>query len=84
MAARFYVLVSQELLDADAPWQDAGLHLVEVGGFTEPGMRWCLFDDDNAPEDLNGKKVELTLTRGSVFEGDPHEGTWVSGRQVIA
>lgn len=61
MSARFYVYVSQELLDADTPWESAGLHLVEVGGFTDPGMRWCLFDDDNAPEDLNGKKVELTF-----------------------
>lgn len=61
MSARYYVLVSQELLDSGAPWETAGLHLVEQGSFTEPGMRWCLFADDGAPEELNGKKVDLTL-----------------------
>jgi hypothetical protein len=65
MAARYYVLVSQELLDAEPEpaWEEAGLHLIERGGFTEPGTRWCLFDDDNAPAQLNGLKVELTFTR---------------------
>ena len=84
MSARYYVLVRQELLDADTPWEDAGLHLVETGGFTEPGARWCLFEDDNAPEELNGKKVELTVTRGRVYEGDPDEGTWITERRVMA
>jgi hypothetical protein len=86
MAARYYVHVSQELLDAEPPppWEGAGLHLVEVGGFTEPGSRWCLFADDNAPEELNGKKVELALTRGPVHEEDPFtDAVWVSERRVI-
>ena len=86
MAARYYVLVSQELIDADppTPWEDAGLHLIEQGGFTEPGMRWCLFEDDNAPEELDGKKVELTFTRGRRHEDDPlTDSVWVSERQVI-
>lgn len=86
MAARYYVLVAQELLDAEPParWEDAGLHLIEQGGFTEPGSRWCLFEDDNAPEELNGKKVMLTLTRGRVREDDPFtDSTWVSERRVI-
>lgn len=85
MAARYYILVSQELLDAvPVPrWEDAGLHLIEVGGFTEPGMRWCLFEDDDAPEELNGKKVEITLTRSRVHEGDPlTDRVWVSERRV--
>lgn len=83
MAARYHVLVSQELLDADTPWGNAGLTLIEVGGFTVPGARWCLFDDAEAPEELNGKKVEVTLTRGRVYEGDLEDRTWVSERRVI-
>lgn len=65
MSARYYVLVAQDLLDAEPPtaWEEAGLHLVETGGLTEPGMRWCQFDDDDAPEELNGMKVELTFAR---------------------
>lgn len=73
MSARYYVLVSQELLDNDPPWESTGLHLIEQGALTEPGFRWCLFDDDNAPEDLNGKKVELVLVRG-----------WITERLVVA
>lgn len=87
MTARYYVLIGQTLLDAvpSPRWEDAGLHLVEVGGFTEPGSRWCLFEDDNAPEGLNGKKVEITLARGRVYEGDPlSDSVWVSERRVIA
>jgi hypothetical protein len=57
------VLVSQELLDEEPPWEMAGLHLIEQGGFTEPGMRWCLFADDNAPAELNGKRVEPVFTK---------------------
>lgn len=59
MAARYYVLVSQELLDSAPSWEALGLHLIEQGALQEPPMRWCVFDDDNAPEELNGKKVEL-------------------------
>lgn len=68
MSARYYVSVSQELLDTDPPWHEVGLKLVEQGGFTEPGERWCLFEDDGAPEDLNGKKVMLALVRGRITE----------------
>lgn len=64
MVARYYVQVSTELLDApDARWQEAGLRLIEVGGLIEPDWRWCLFEDDNAPENLNGLKIELTFGR---------------------
>lgn len=59
MAARYYVLVSEELLDSVPPWEALGLHLIEQGALQEPPMRWCVFDDDNAPAELTGKKVEL-------------------------
>lgn len=84
MTARYYVCVSQLLLDAGTPWHEAGLSLLEQGGFTEPGFRWCLFEDGSAPEELNGKKVELTLTPGRLHEDDPlTDGTRVTGRRVI-
>lgn len=82
MAARFYVLVAQELLDDRTPWEDAGLHLLEQGILTGPGMRICRLLDDNAPEDLEGKTVELSVTRGYRNEGDLAESTWVSERRV--
>lgn len=65
MAARYYVLVSRELVSAGDPvsWEEAGLHLMAWGDVSDPGPSWCLFEDDNAPPELNGKKVELTMTR---------------------
>lgn len=65
MAARYYVLVSRELLSAGDSvfWEEAGLHLLAWGDVNDPGPSWCLFDDDNAPPELNGKRVELMMTR---------------------
>lgn len=74
MAARYYVLVSW--LDEQPLWEEAGLHLMAWGDVNDPGPSWCLLDDDNAPPDLNGKRVELTLT-------ETGNGITV-GRQVIS
>jgi hypothetical protein len=78
MAARYYVLVSRELLNTEDPvfWEEAGLHLLAWGDVNDPGPSWCLFDDDNAPSELTGKKVELTITQTA-------DGVQVS-RQVIS
>jgi hypothetical protein len=62
VAARYYVPVAQELLDDDPPWADLGLKLVERCPMGEPGIRWCLFEDPDAPEELDGKRVELQTT----------------------
>lgn len=84
MAARYYVLVAQELLDADpAPrWEDAGLHLIEQGMLTAPGVRVCRFLDDSAPEELEGKTVMLSLTRELADDGEFR--VYVSEREVTA
>jgi hypothetical protein len=83
MAARYYVLVSQELLDADpAPrWEDAGLHLIEQGILTGPGTRLCRFLDDGASEDMEGKSVELSFARELADDGTAR--AYVSERRVI-
>ncbi len=63
---RYWVLVAQELLDDPAtPWGEAGLLLVEHGGWDSPCVRWCLFEDDEAPAELDGKRVELTFERAA-------------------
>jgi hypothetical protein len=87
MSARYYVLVSQELLDADpAPaWEDAGLHLIEQGALTQPGVRACRFLDDNAPEELEGKTVDVSFGVRNDTDGDVVTRTpFIDDRRVIA
>ena len=75
---RYWVLVSQPLLDDPAtPWADAGLRLAEQGPWEHPGVRWCLFEDEEAPEELDGKKVDLT------FERDADGKTRITERRVV-
>lgn len=61
MAARYWVLVSDELMDSDPRWPE-GFRPVERGStvWLEPGVRWWLFEDDDAPPGLDGKPVEVT------------------------
>lgn len=65
MSARYWVLVSDELMASDPQWPD-GLRVVESEVCVrsdQPGMRWWLLEDDGAPATLDGKLVELTFTR---------------------
>lgn len=64
MTARYWVQASDELMSTrQIPWPE-GLRPVGGPGVSEfRGSRWHLFEDDGAPEDLEGKKVELTLAR---------------------
>lgn len=82
MAARYYVLVAQEFLDAEpAPrWEDAGLHLIEQGALTAPGVRVCRFLDDGAPAGLEGRTVDLAFSRELADDGTFR--VYVSGREV--
>jgi hypothetical protein len=57
---RYWVMVSDDLMDAQPQWPST-LRPVERGGIIQPGMRWWLFEDDDAPADLDGKEVELNL-----------------------
>ena len=62
MSAHYWVMASDELMDADPQWP-AMLRPVGRGGAIFHGMHWWLFEDDDAPEDLDGKEVELNLLR---------------------
>jgi len=68
MSARYWVLITDELMDSDPQWPD-GLRVIEPGpheqphGTNPPAARWWLMEDDGAPATLAGKHVELTFTR---------------------
>lgn len=62
MAARYWTLVTDDLIDAAPQWPPM-LRPVERGGIEHPGTHWWLLEDDDAPEDLDGKEVDVTLTR---------------------
>lgn len=68
MSARYWVLVSDELMNVSPEWPD-GLRVIEAGPYNQlptggpTPPRWWLFEDDGAPASLNGKNVQLTLVR---------------------
>lgn len=80
---RYWVLVADELLGEPSPWAEVGLRLAEYGPWKEPGVRWCLFEDPDAPPELDGKKVELTVSRGRVAEDGPDYLPHITERRVI-
>ena len=45
-------------MDSDPQWPD-GFRPVEGGGVDHPGVRRQLFEDDEAPPELDGKLVEV-------------------------
>ena len=65
MAARYYVRVADGLTETrQVPWPEGLRPVRQAGGkSTPPGWHWHLFEDDGAPEELDGKRVELTLAR---------------------
>ena len=81
MAARYRVLVSDILMASEPEWP-AGLRPVGDGA-PEPGgdgTHWLTFDDEDAPADLEGKRVVLDL---EVIAGVPGSAR-IAGRRVIA
>ena len=78
MSARYWVLVSDELMASLPLWLD-GFRPVKEGNVEYPGMTWHLFEDDEAPEDLEGKRVEVTISRDTGILGSPPKITdrWV-------
>ena len=63
MAVRYYVQVADEMTETrQIPWPE-GLRPVEREESTAHGSHWHLFEDDGAPEELDGRRVELTLAR---------------------
>lgn len=61
MAARYWVLVSDVLMEPGYAHWPPILRPVERGSIVwlVPGVHWWLFDDDEAPAELDGKQVEL-------------------------
>lgn len=85
MAARYHVLAADDLMArADLEWP-ACLRPVEQEP-TDPeryaGSHWWLFEDDDAPGELNGKRVELTVQRGQVSEDGPYETRIIERREI--
>ena len=63
MGVRYHLLMSDEMMETrQIPWPE-GLRPVERGDSAFPGAHWHLFEDDGAPEELDGRRVELTLAR---------------------
>ena len=64
MSARYWVLVSDELMATDPPWPEGLRPVKRMAESDQPSdMHWWLFEDDTAPATLEGKRVELTFTR---------------------
>jgi hypothetical protein len=83
LSARYTAMVSDELTTAwDTSLLPEGLR---VSGITECGpdpayvhYRIVTFDDDDAPEELTGKRVNLT------FRIQPDGKVVIAGRDVVA
>ena len=62
MSAEYWVLISDKLMDDCVRWP-AGMRPVRADRNhpPEPGMRWWLIEDDDAPAELDGRNVELTF-----------------------
>lgn len=79
MSARYWVLISDELMRNGPEWP-AGLRVVEPGPYEQPAAgqhpvsRWWKFEDDGAPATLEGKRVDLTFTRSG-------NGIMIGGRR---
>lgn len=83
MSARYHVLASDELMAAgDLQWPE-GLRPVEqepADPGRYPGMHWWLLEDDGAPAELDGKRVELAF---GIAAGDGDARSVVTDRWVM-
>lgn len=70
MSARYWVLVSDELMASLPVWLH-NFRPVKEGNVESPGMTWHLFEDDDAPEELDGKRVEVIISRDTGRLGSP-------------
>jgi hypothetical protein len=64
MAVRYYVQVADEVMETrQIPWPEGLRHVQQASEGELPRSHWHLFEDDNAPEELDGRRVVLTLAR---------------------
>jgi hypothetical protein len=71
MAARYWVLASDELIGSDPQWPE-GLRVIRRDDSAPPPdgeKHWYLFEDDTASPSLDGKKVELSFGQGGAAYG---------------
>ena len=64
MATRYYVLASDDLMAMNLSWPACLRPVEQLPAYQpllHPGMHWWLFEDDDAPAELDGKNVELTF-----------------------
>jgi hypothetical protein len=63
VSAVYWVLIPDELADAGLTWPDG----MRITGPPQPdrpwypGAQWYLVEDDHAPAELDGRRVELTF-----------------------
>lgn len=63
MSVKYWILVSDELMAAGITWPE-GLRLAGPSAIDEfPDVHWHLVEDDNAPAELDCRRVELVLGR---------------------
>jgi hypothetical protein len=82
--SRYQILIPDEYLQMGLQWPP-GTKLVEQLERGTAGTHWYLFDDPDAPGDLEGKQVELRLERGRKSEDEPEGDNTprVAWRRVI-
>jgi hypothetical protein len=87
-ATRYHVLICDELVPKlERDRMPAGFRLVEqepTDPGRYPGMHWWLVEDDDADPEIEGKRVEITVTRGRVSEAETEDRTRITERRVLA
>lgn len=74
--SRYRILIADPLLAMKPQWPE-GCSLAERQEQGTAGTHWWTFDDPDAPDDLEGREVELKLRRGE--DGAPQ----VAERRLI-
>jgi hypothetical protein len=74
--SRYRILIADPLLAMKPQWPE-GCSLAERQEPGTAGTHWWSFDDPGAPDDLEGRDVEIKLCRGE--DGSPQ----ITGRRAI-
>jgi hypothetical protein len=75
MSARYWVLCSDELMSEGVSLWPAFMRPVRRDDSSVPPdnhSHWWLFEDDEAPAELDGKKVELIIATGQEVQDGPY------------
>lgn len=83
--SRYHVLASDDLMATDGLLWPEGMRPVQqepTDPGRYPGMHWWLIEDDDAPPELEGERVELTFAAILDNDGDP-VGSEIAARRVV-